>query len=150
MTQIGFGGIFNVFSQNRCATQERSKGEKTTSSSYSRLPSDACFPFQIIMSLQMFATINTSFACAGGAVASKDKKVETDEIAEVVDEATAALKELNASGSVSKSVADTQLAAARNVTGDYFELPQFIKSCTQELCYSVLQVSLVHIHYLVI
>ena len=57
------------------------------------------------------------FPVAGGAVAAKDKKVETDEIAEVVDEAAAALRELTASSSVSKSVADTQLAAARNVTG---------------------------------
>ncbi len=54
---------------------------------------------------------------AGGAVAAKDKKVESDEIAEVVDEAAAALKELTTSGSVSRSVADEQLKAARNVTG---------------------------------
>ncbi len=54
---------------------------------------------------------------AGGAVAAKDRKVETDEIAEVVDEAAAVLKELTTSGSVSRSVADEQLKAARNVTG---------------------------------
>ena len=56
-------------------------------------------------------------AVRGGAVVAKEKKNEIDEVAEVVDEASAALRALATSGSVSKSVADEQLAAARNVTG---------------------------------
>mmetsp|Transcript_88948 Transcript_88948/g.133361 ORF Transcript_88948/g.133361 Transcript_88948/m.133361 type:complete len:626 (-) Transcript_88948:122-1999(-) len=51
-----------------------------------------------------------------GAVASKKKDVEVDEVGEAVDAAAKQLKELNA-GSTSKSVADQALAAARNVTG---------------------------------
>lgn len=52
-----------------------------------------------------------------GAVASKKKDVEVDEVGEAVDAAAKQLKELNA-GSTSKSVADQALAAARNVTGE--------------------------------
>ncbi len=56
-------------------------------------------------------------AVRGGAVVAKEKKNDVDEVSEAVDEATALLRALATSGSVSKSVADQQLAAARNVTG---------------------------------
>ena len=55
-------------------------------------------------------------ALRGGAVASKGKVDEVDEVAETVDEAALALKELTTS-SASRSVLDRELAAARNVTG---------------------------------
>ena len=120
MTQIRFGGILEkslsperkyVNSKDRGTAKERSKSKTAGGSSNPR----CCTNFDFSRACKIRSAY--IFPVAGGAVAAKDKKVETDEIAEVVDEAAAALRELTASSSVSKSVADTQLAAARNVTG---------------------------------
>jgi hypothetical protein len=122
VTQTGFGGIF-VMSSAKTAAQLKKEAKAKRVQAAAIRGVEMCLHLLCLVPLYIVISKFLMTPFAGGAVASKAKVEETDEIAEVVDEATAALKELNASGSVSKSVADTQLAAARNVTGEREHLP---------------------------